>query len=121
MANFPSQSEKVLLRWDEAHQSFMLRLFELHGAGYVERTGLGLPELGLGFQIREGEYQDLRAHWLRWCDRDQTLIETGAERAEREAQRAEQEAQRAEQERRRAERLARKLEQLAIDPNTLPD
>jgi hypothetical protein len=47
--------------------------------------------------------------WLRWCDREGTLILTGAERAE-------QERQLAEQERLRAERLSAQLRALGIEP-----
>ena len=80
----------------------LLRLYELHGASYVERTGQWMPDIELGLCLWEGTYEGLPAHWLRWCDQDGTPIETGAERAEREHQRAEREHQ-------RAERLARKL------------
>jgi len=123
-----------------------IKLFELHGATYVERTSLWMPDIELGLCLWEGVYQTHAAHWLRWCGQDGAPIETGAERAEREhvradqehdraeqeceraeqereraeqeRERAEQECERAEQEHERAERLARRLQALGIDPDT---
>ena len=92
----------------------LLRLYELHGASYVERTGLWMPDINLGLRLWEGTYEGLAANWLRWFDQQGKLIETGAERAE-------QEHQRAEREHKRAERLAHKLRQLGIDPDELSD
>ena len=58
----------------------------------------------------EGEYEGVKAVWLRWCDREGNVIPTGAELAE--AERARAEAERA-----RAERLAARLRALGIDPD----
>ena len=58
----------------------------------------------------EGEYEGVKAVWLRWCDQEGTVIPTGAELAEAERQRAEAE-------RARAERLAARLRALGIDPD----
>ena len=75
-------------------------------------------------RLWEGEYEGVKAVWLRWCDREGNVIPTGAElaeaeraRAEAERQRAEEEQRRAEAERARAERLAARLRALGIDPD----
>ena len=104
----------------------LLRLYELHGASYVERTGLWMPDIELGICLWEGCYEGLSAHWLRWCGPRGELVETGAERADHEQQRADHEQQRAEREQQRAdheqqraERMARRLRALGIDPDEL--
>jgi hypothetical protein len=108
-----------------------LRVFMLQGGTYRPLTEpFFLSQVGLGLKLWEGEYQDLRTVWLRWCDRNGKLIPTGEEktaqerrRAEKEKQKAQQAKQRADQleaqasqERQRAERLAAKLRKLGIDP-----
>ena len=102
----------------------LLRLHELHGATYIERTSLWMADLGLGLCLWDGVYEGLSACWLRWCDAQGQPIATGAERADQERQRAEQERERANQERERAdqergraERLAQQLRALGLDPN----
>ena len=92
----------------------LLKLHELHGATYVERTGLLMPDIGPGLCLWEGTYEKLATRWLRWCDEQGKVIATGAERAEQEHQRADQEHQ-------RAERMARKLRALGIDPDEPSD
>jgi hypothetical protein len=54
-------------------------------------------------RLWEGEYEGVKAVWLRWCDQKGNVIPTGAELAA--AERA------------RAERLAARLRALGIDPD----
>jgi hypothetical protein len=54
-------------------------------------------------RLWDGEYEGVKAVWLRWCDQEGNVIPTGAELAE--AERA------------RAERLAARLRALGIDPD----
>ena len=68
-------------------------------------------------RLWEGEYEGVKAVWLRWCDQEGNIIPTGAELAAAERQRAEEEQRRAEAERARAERLAARLRALGIDPD----
>lgn len=96
-----------------------LLIFEWQEGRYVRRDDHFLPLAGLGLTLWEGEYQDMTATWLRWCDQDGNLILTGAERAQREAERAQRESERAEREAERAERLAAKLRELGLDPETI--
>ena len=56
----------------------LLRLYELHGASYVERTSLWMADVGLALCLWEGTYQGLTGQWLRWCTQQGELIETGA-------------------------------------------
>lgn len=97
-----------------------LRVYALHAGRYVEvMESSYLEELGLGLTLWKDTFEGLSATWLRWCDKDGKLIESGAEKAEREHERAEQERERAEQERERADRLAARLRELGIDPEAL--
>jgi Uma2 family endonuclease len=87
--------------------------------------------VGLGMRLWQGVYEDHAAEWLRWCERDGTVIPSGKEKIEQEAQRAEQEKQRAkqakqrtkqhkqraEQEKQRADQLRAQLRALGIDPS----
>ena len=88
----------------------MLRCYELRGRTYAPCTGGWLGDIGLGVRLWEGEYEGVKAIWLRWCDQEGNIIPTGAELAEAERQRAEAE-------RARAERLAARLRALGIDPD----
>jgi Uma2 family endonuclease len=122
-----------------------LRCYELRGRTYAPCAGGWLGDIGLGVRLWEGDYEGVRAVWLRWCDQEGNVIPTGAELAEAERQRAEEEQrraeearqraeaerqraeeeqrraeearQRAEAERARAERLAARLRALGIDPD----
>ncbi|MCP4698048.1 MAG: Uma2 family endonuclease [Gammaproteobacteria bacterium] len=96
----------------------ILRLYELHGADYIETAQQLFPEIGLGLTVWNGIYSKIECTWLRWCDCSGKLILTGAEsialktqRVEREKQRADQETQRAEQETQRAEQEKQRAEQ----------
>jgi hypothetical protein len=83
-------------------------------ATYEERKEMDLPGVGLGLRLWHGEYENVEATWLRWCDERGNLLATGEEqrwRAEQEQRRAEQEQRRAEQEQRRAEQEQRRAEQ----------
>ncbi|MEW6283279.1 MAG: Uma2 family endonuclease [Candidatus Eremiobacterota bacterium] len=65
-----------------------LRVYELHGSRYVELLRPEwIEQLQLGATLWEGEYQGVRARWLRWCDRDGRLLPCGEE-AGREARRS---------------------------------
>jgi len=115
-----------------------LRCYELRGRTYAPCAENWLGDIGLGVRLWEGEYEGVKAVWLRWCDREGIVIPTGAELAEAERQRAEEEQRRAEEarqraeaeraraeaeqrrakaERARAERLAARLRALGIDPD----
>jgi hypothetical protein len=82
----------------------VLRVLQLQG-----RTYQALPEpsffseVGLGIKPWQGRFEDLEASWLRWCDRGGSILQTGAERVEKEQSRADSERQRADTERQRAE------------------
>jgi Uma2 family endonuclease len=108
-----------------------LRCYELRGRTYAPCAGGWLEDIGLGVRLWDGEYEGVKAVWLRWCDQEGNVIPTGAElaeaerqraeaeqrRAEAERARAEEEQRRAEAERARAERLAARLRALGIDPD----
>jgi Uma2 family endonuclease len=91
--------------YDPNHQigDQSLYLYELHGRRYVEIQAQWLEQVGLGLTLWQGEFEEREDTWLRWCDRQGTVLLTGDEQAERERQRADHEKQRAEQERQRAD------------------
>lgn len=101
----------------------LLRMFVLTPSGYVPTTDLWMPEVGLGFTLWRGRYEDIEETWLRWCDADGSVYPTSDElarqyyeRADAERERADAERERAEQERERADRLTARLRALGIDP-----
>lgn len=96
-----------------------LLIFEWQAGRYVRRHENYLPLIQLGLTLWRGNYQDMDAEWLRWCDEAGSLIPTGAELARREAERAEHEAERAQREAERAHRMAAKLRELGIDPEQI--
>lgn len=106
----------------------VLRVFELHQAGYVETHECWMPKVGLGLRLWEGRYENLYDTWLRWyvAEDRQRLILTGtelAQQAEQAAREAEQRAQEAncwlqvEKARQHNERLEAQLRSLGIDPD----
>jgi Uma2 family endonuclease len=58
-----------------------LRSFELERGKYRRLAKHWFPDVRLGLRLWEGQYADLSARWLRWCDGRGSLIPTGAERA----------------------------------------
>jgi Uma2 family endonuclease len=93
-----------------------LRVFELRGGHYVPIDPSWMEDLKLGLVLWTGTYWGMEQVWLRWCDRQGTVIPTGAERAEEEHRRADEERQHADEQRQRADRLAARLRELGIDP-----
>lgn len=86
-----------------------LRVFERQGSRYQE-TSNWLEQIGIGLTLWNGVFEGKQDQWLRWCDRDQVVVPTGAERAEQERQRADlAEA--------RAVELAERLREMGIDPD----
>lgn len=109
-----------------------LRIWQLSGASYVEKAGGIFPEIGLGLKLWEGEFDGLKALWLRWYRSDSgELLETGQElarrqrqqvdeekqRADQEKQRADEEKQRADEEMRRRQAMEARLRALGVDPD----
>jgi Uma2 family endonuclease len=81
----------------------MLRIRQLSGASYVDKLDSWFPELDLGLCVWTGEYDGMTANWLRWCQRDGTVLKTGIELARHERERADSERERADFERERAD------------------
>ncbi|MBP87204.1 MAG: hypothetical protein CMJ64_10870 [Planctomycetaceae bacterium] len=102
-----------------------LRVYRREGLSRYQRfdhSGM-LPGIDLGVCLWQGLYEDLDGTWLRWTDSAGTIIETGAERADREkehadhsTERADLQQARADQAQARADRLAEQLRQLGADP-----
>ena len=80
-----------------------LRIYTYRGGHLVRTDERWFDDIGLGVTLWRGEYQGCEDTWLRWCDREGTVIPTGAERAE--------------DERARAERLAARLRAAGIEPD----
>ena len=114
--------------FDPAHHisDDALTVFERERTSYIVREQRNLDGVGLGLTLWEGAYEGVTEVWLRWTDRDGSLLLTGSERAQSEALRAQSEAQRASAEAQRANfeaqhaaRLAEKLRELGVDPDSL--
>lgn len=92
----------------------VLRVYERGFAGrrYRRRQDYQLPEIGLSLTLWEGTFEDGTGVWLRWCDADGNLIETGAEGRTAQAARATQAEVRAKQAEAENERLRAELERL---------
>ena len=76
----------------------LLRVWANSAGRYVELTppqgiseveqSVWLKEVGLGLTLWSGQFEeDVTRLWLRWCDRNGQVIQTGAERADRFAER----------------------------------
>ena len=105
-------------------------LYVLHGGKYQAHGDFWIEEVGAGLRLWEGEYEEMTATWLRWCDERGNIFPTGKVRAEQEKARADEEKARADEEKMRAEQektradqaeeyarqLADKLRALGIEP-----
>ncbi len=87
----------------------VLRTFGLHHGRFEPLETAWFPEVGLGLTLWEGAYEDSRAIWLRWCDKDGRLLPTGKERADEQQRRAEEAI-------RKQQRLEAQLRALGIEP-----
>jgi Uma2 family endonuclease len=101
-----------------------LRIFARQAPGFGELADAWLPGMGLGFVVWDGEYQGIRAPYLRWRDGNGHLLISAEETAELARQQSadaqaavEQERARTEQQRARADQLAAKLRSLGVDPD----
>jgi Uma2 family endonuclease len=110
---------KQIQRSDEMNGE-ILRVWGFAFGQYVELSPpFWLETVGLGLKVWEGEFEAVEGTWLRWCDRNQQLIPTGAEAAAIAKQQAELERQRAELEQQKAARLAERLREMGIDPDQI--
>ena len=82
-----------------------LTIFALERSKYRPHPLPTFGDIGLGLMLWEGEFEGVTCTWLRWCDRDGTLLMTGQERATAEAK--------------RATALAAKLRELGVDPDSI--
>jgi Putative restriction endonuclease len=51
-----------------------LRIYELSGTEYLEKSDNWLATVGLGLKLWHGRFYGIETLWLRWCDKDQQLI-----------------------------------------------
>ena len=94
-----------------------LQTFGLREGQYTALPDPWLAQVGLGLTLWEGEFEDIRSTWLRWCDRDGKILPTGAERAAQAEEKAAQAEEKAAQAEEKAAKLAARLRELGIDPN----
>jgi len=77
----------------------VLRIFKRDAGRYVRYHDCYFPDIGLGVTLWEGSYEGVKPTlWLRWCDEQGNLLQTGVERADL---------------------LAAKLRELGVDPDQL--
>ena len=94
-----------------------LRIYALNDDRLERTNETWFEQINLGITLWRGQFEGCEDTWLRWCDREGTVIPTGAERAEAERARADAEHARAEAERARAEWLAARLRAAGIEPD----
>lgn len=92
-----------------------LRVMEGTMRGWRVLEGWWLEGVELGVTTWEGEFEGMRATWLRWCDRQGRLVLTGRERAALVEQQLDAERQRAERAEQELERLKARLRELGIE------
>jgi len=80
-----------------------LRIYALNDDRLERTNETWFEQINLGITLWRGQFEGCEAMWLRWCDREGTVIPTGAERAE--------------DERARAERLAARLRAAGLEPD----
>ena len=73
----------VIFDPDEHLRGGALRAFHLVRGAYRSRKASWLPRVGLGLKLWEGTFEGMTRSWLRWCDREGSVVSTGEERAER--------------------------------------
>lgn len=112
---------KYYVVFDPSYQygSTLLRSYKVDGGHYEEMPHHSYPDLGLGLEIWQGEYEGLMAEWLRWKESGGELLPLPGERIIHEQIRAEQAESRAEQAESRAEILAAKLREMGFNPESL--
>ncbi len=85
-----------------------LHAFVLKGQSYHRMTSndskCWLDDIELGLVIQEGVYDQMPGDWLRWYDKDGTILKTGQELAHTEIKNSKKEKKRAEKENKRAEK-----------------
>lgn len=91
----------------------ILCIYELRGRRYAQTQETWLEQVGLGLTLWQGELEGRQDTWLRWCDRDGSVLPTGDERASKAEQRVAQAESALEQERQRAER-AEQVQRAAV-------
>jgi Uma2 family endonuclease len=91
-----------------------LRVFELQNQSYVPKTDAWFPEVGLGLTLWEGEFENVRGTWLRWCYASGDPIPTGDELAtQKDAQLSQKDAQLSQKDAQLSQKDAQLLEEQA--------
>jgi hypothetical protein len=73
-----------------------LRHFKLDGGQYQEQSlnlenpVIWLTDLEIGLGIWQGEFEEVTAAWLRWCDREGNWLLTDTEQAQQQVAQAQQ-------------------------------
>ncbi|MGK7891138.1 MAG: Uma2 family endonuclease [Leptolyngbyaceae cyanobacterium] len=86
----------------------LLQAFVLTAGQYSQLPTPWFEGVNLGLTLWDGVFEGQDETWLRWCDRDNQVVPTGAERAEQEKQRADAASA-------RAQRFAEQLRAMGIN------
>lgn len=97
----------------------VLQIYQIQGTNYVAMTKTWLEQVGLGLTLWQGTFEGKEDVWLRWCDREEKVIPTGAERAELAESRLQETESLLEQEQRRVQQLAERLRAMDVEPDQL--
>ncbi len=89
-----------------------LRAYELHGRTYVEMLEPSwLPGALVGLKLWEGVYEEYKALWIRWCDRQGQLLPLAREQVQEATTRAEEATKQAEEATKQAEEATKQAEE----------
>lgn len=93
----------------------VLRIFKLTGINYQETSETWLEGVNLGLTLWEGEFENFKGLWLRWCDENGNLLLTGDESAQKAILEQKEEQKRAEKAEKELQELKEKLHQQGIN------
>ncbi len=92
----------------------VLRIFKLTGINYQETSDTWLEGVNLGLTLWEGEFENFKSVWLRWCDENGDLLLTGDESAQKAILGEKEQQKRAENAEKELQELKEKLRQQGI-------
>jgi Uma2 family endonuclease len=94
-------------------------VYKLVKGSYVQlplaKKQIWFKDLNVGLKVVHGEYEEMTADWLRWCDAAGNILLTGSEKCQIEKKRADIEKKRADIEKKRADTLAQELAKLKAE------
>ena len=57
----------------------VLQVFQLQFNSYIPKNDAWFPDVNLGLTLWDGKFENINGTWLRWCNVDGNVIQTGDE------------------------------------------